>query len=99
MSYFKPYPTNPYVNASFSFSSDHNFDVTNPYTKEIALLAICDENVVENAIACAYQYQHKFQNSSAQFRSSILQSIETLLQKYGQDIAICITEENGKPLA
>ena len=99
-SHCKPYPTNPYVNASFSFSSDHNFDVTNPYTKEKLLsLPFCDENVVENTIACAYQYQHEFQNSSAQFRSSLLQSIETLLQKYEQDIAVCITEENGKPLA
>lgn len=100
MSHCKPYPTNPYVNASFSFSSDHTFDVTNPYTKEKLLsLPFCNENVVENAIACAYQYQHEFQNSTAQFRSSILQSIETLLQKYEHDIAICITEENGKPLA
>ena len=33
MSHCKPYPTNPYVNASFP-SRDHTFDVTNPYTKE-----------------------------------------------------------------
>ena len=100
MSYFKPYPSQPYVNASFSISSDHNFDVINPYTKEKLLsLPFCDENVVEKAIDCAYQYQQVFQNTTAQFRSSILQDIETLLQKYEQDIAICITEENGKPLA
>ena len=100
MSYFKPYPSSPYVNASFSFSSDHTFDVRNPYTNEkLLILPFCDENIVEKAINCAYQYQQVFQNTTAQFRSSILQGIETLLHKYEHDIAICITEENGKPLA
>ena len=64
--------------------------------RKLLSLLFCDENVVENAIACAYQYQHEFQNSTAQFRSSILQSIETLLQKYEQDIAICITGREWK---
>ena len=94
------YPSSPYINASFIDVEADRFEVQNPYNKQIlASLPLCTQTIVEQAIEGAHSYQQIFQRTTPVYRSSLLESIEFALQEHEQELAICITEENGKPLS